>query len=183
MFDMLNLRERPIFEQMRAQNPSAPRDAARAQAAREWNARVLQQRRTRSSRRCTRAGAPSAREPTTRGVPGGRGAHQRPAPAALVSRYFKVKMRDVGGTAIMLLQAPIIGVLLALVFGGQKDAIPFWCLGALQELAQEAAAQASGIDATCSNSMQTTHRPHRRRSSSWSSRRCGSAPATPRARS
>src|SRR4030095_1913174 len=37
---------------------------------------------------------------------------------------------------IMLLQAPIIGFLLALVFGGQKDAIPYWCLGALQELAR-----------------------------------------------
>ncbi len=34
----------------------------------------------------------------------------------------------------MLAQAPIIGVLLALVFGGQKAAIPYWCLGALQEL-------------------------------------------------
>ena len=47
----------------------------------------------------------------------------------LFGRYFKVKVRDVGGTAIMLLQAPIIGVLFALVFGGQRDAIPYWCLG------------------------------------------------------
>jgi hypothetical protein len=54
----------------------------------------------------------------------------------LLSRYFKVKVRDVGGTAIMLLQAPIIGFLLALVFGGQQDAIPYWCLGALQDLAR-----------------------------------------------
>jgi hypothetical protein len=52
----------------------------------------------------------------------------------LFHRYFTVKTRDVAGTAIMLLQAPIIGVLLALVFGGQKEAIPYWCLGALQEL-------------------------------------------------
>jgi hypothetical protein len=37
----------------------------------------------------------------------------------------------------MLLQAPIIGALLALVFGGQKAAIPYWCLGALQELSRQ----------------------------------------------
>jgi hypothetical protein len=38
----------------------------------------------------------------------------------------------------MILQAPIIGVLLAVVFGGQKDAQPAWCLGALNELAAKA---------------------------------------------
>jgi hypothetical protein len=38
----------------------------------------------------------------------------------------------------MLLQAPIIGVLLAIVFGGQEKAIPAWCLGALQELGRKA---------------------------------------------
>jgi hypothetical protein len=38
----------------------------------------------------------------------------------------------------MFLQAPIIGLLLALVFGGQKAAIPYWCLGALQELSKRA---------------------------------------------
>ncbi len=38
----------------------------------------------------------------------------------------------------MLLQAPIIGVLLAIVFGGQEKAIPAWCLGALQELGRRA---------------------------------------------
>jgi hypothetical protein len=34
----------------------------------------------------------------------------------------------------MFLQAPIIGVLLWLVFGGQTAGVPYWCLGALQEL-------------------------------------------------
>jgi hypothetical protein len=52
----------------------------------------------------------------------------------LFSRYFKVKRRDVSGTVIMLAQAPIIGFLLALVFGVQEAAIPYWCLGALQQL-------------------------------------------------
>jgi hypothetical protein len=36
----------------------------------------------------------------------------------------------------MFLQAPIIGIMLAFVFGGAKDAVPFWCLGALQDLAK-----------------------------------------------
>jgi hypothetical protein len=54
----------------------------------------------------------------------------------LFSRYFKTKTRDVSGTAIMLLQAPIIGGLLAVVFGGQRESVPFWCLGALQELSK-----------------------------------------------
>ena len=73
----------------------------------------------------------------------------------LFGRYFKVKMRDASGTAIMLLQAPIIGVLLALVFGGQKDAIPYWCLGALQELARKSGGVGDGLTQTL-NSMQST---------------------------
>jgi hypothetical protein len=60
----------------------------------------------------------------------------------LLSRYFKVKIRDVGGTLIMLLQAPIIGVLLAAVFGGQEKSVPSWCLGALNELAKRAGSKA-----------------------------------------
>jgi hypothetical protein len=72
---------------------------------------------------------------TQQGVPGRASASGQFG--LLFSRYFKVKVRDVSGTAIMLLQAPIIGVLLAGVFGGQKDAIPYWCLGAMQELAQK----------------------------------------------
>ena len=52
----------------------------------------------------------------------------------LMSRYWKVKIRDRAGAAIMFLQAPIIGIMLAFVFYGQQKAVPFWCLGALQEL-------------------------------------------------
>jgi ABC-type multidrug transport system ATPase subunit/pSer/pThr/pTyr-binding forkhead associated (FHA) protein len=141
MFDMLNQRERPIFEAMRAQNASVTRQTARAQAAREWNAEYLNPQnpifqKMFGGRRSVGTGT------TQQGVPGR-------APASgqfglLFSRYFKIKARDVGGTAIMLLQAPIIGVLLAGVFGGQKDAIPYWCLGAMQELAQKSGTAASG---------------------------------------
>jgi hypothetical protein len=52
----------------------------------------------------------------------------------LLSRYWKIKLRDRAGSAIMFLQAPIIGIMLAGVFGWQKDAVPFWCLGALREM-------------------------------------------------
>jgi ABC-type multidrug transport system ATPase subunit/pSer/pThr/pTyr-binding forkhead associated (FHA) protein len=134
MFDMLNQRERPIFDAMRAQNPAASRYTARAQAAREWSAEFFNPQnpifqKMYGGKRSVGAGT------TQQGVPGR-------APSSgqfglLFSRYFKVKVRDVSGTAIMLLQAPIIGVLLAGVFGGQKDAIPYWCLGAMQELAQK----------------------------------------------
>ena len=122
MFDMLNQRERPIFEAMRAQNPQR-RATSRGSRPRASGAPSSSTRRTRSSRRCSAGGARSARARGSAACPR---AAERPAvsSALLLGRYFKVKVRDVGGTAIMLLQAPIIGVLLALVFGGQKDAIP-----------------------------------------------------------
>src|SRR5690606_31499694 len=134
MFDMLNQRERPIFEALRAQNPQTPRFVARMQAAREWHAEFFNQsnpifQQMFSGKRAVGTGSQS------HGVPTGR-AQKRGQFRLLLSRYAKVKMRDVSGTVIMLAQAPIIGGLLALVFGGQKDAIPYWCLGALQELAR-----------------------------------------------
>ncbi|MGC4091278.1 MAG: ATP-binding cassette domain-containing protein [Polyangiaceae bacterium] len=133
MFDMLNQRERPIFDAMRAQNPSTPRYLARAQAAREWNGEYFNPQnpiyqRMFSGKRAVGTGSTQASVQTQ--------PHSAGQFGLLFSRYFKVKVRDVGGTAIMLLQAPIIGVLLAMVFGGQKDAIPYWCLGALQELSR-----------------------------------------------
>jgi ABC transport system ATP-binding/permease protein len=154
MFDMLNLRERPIFEAMKAQNPAASRFLARQQAAREWNAEFFNQQnpifqQMYSGRRAVGAGGPQ------QGIP-----KQRPPTSGqlglLLSRYLKTKMRDSSGTAILLLQAPIIGVLLALVFGGQKDAIPYWCLGALQELSRRAG---GGVDSSDQllRSMKTTN--------------------------
>ncbi len=129
MFDMLNQRERPIFDAMRASNPQTPRYIARQQAAREWSAEFYNPQnpifqKMYAGRRAIGAGS---QQP---------GVGRRTPPTGgqfflLLSRYFKVKVRDVGGTLIMLLQAPIIGLLLALVFGGQREAIPYWCLGAL----------------------------------------------------
>jgi ABC-type multidrug transport system ATPase subunit len=144
MFDMLNQRERPIWDAMRAQDPAAPRIAARLQAAREWHAEYMNPQnpvfqKMFGGRRAVGTGG------AQHGVPMGRASSSGQF-GLLFGRYFKTKMRDVGGTSIMLLQAPIIGVLLALVFGGQKDAIPYWCLGALQELARKAGGIGQGID-------------------------------------
>lgn len=132
MFDVLNQRERPIFEAMRAQNPGTPRAAARQAGAREWNTEFFNDQNPTfqamySGRRAVGAGTERQGVMPTRPATTGQF-------GLLLSRYMRVKTRDVAGTAIMLAQAPIIGVLLALVFGGQKDAIPYWCLGALQEL-------------------------------------------------
>lgn len=139
MFDVLNQREQPIFEQMRAQNPSTPRGAARNYAAKLWEAEY------RASAVFQKMYAP----PRAVGAGSGQGYIPPSAPKTkgqlrlLLSRYLKVKLRDVSGTAIMFAQAPIIGVLLAIVFGGQKPAIPYWCLGALQELARRGGGQGS----------------------------------------
>ena len=65
----------------------------------------------------------------------------------------------------MLLQAPIIGVLLAVVFGGQEKSIPAWCLGALQDPCRR-----RPVHRRSSSPRPTTRRP----SSSWWWRRCGS---------
>jgi ABC transport system ATP-binding/permease protein len=153
MFDMLNQRERPIFEAMRAQNPNTPRFMSRAAAAREWNAEYFNPQnpifqKMFAGRRAVGAGSPPQGMPKTRPRSSGQF-------GLLFSRYWKVKARDVGGTLIMLLQAPIIGVLLAAVFGGQKEGIPFWCLGALQELSKKGGGTGDGINDTLRN-MQAT---------------------------
>lgn len=154
MFDMLNQRERPIYDAMRAQDPSASRFAARQQAAREWNAEFFSQsnpvfQQMYSGRRAVGAGGPQQGMPKSRPPTSGQ-------LGLLFGRYMKTKFRDISGTAIMFLQAPIIGVLLALVFGGQKDAIPYWCLGALQELSRRAGAGMESSDSLLKNMLTTT---------------------------
>ncbi len=133
LFGNIAEREVPIHKHLLAQNPNATRAAARNQGAMLWrqeffsNTNPIYQRMY-SGRRSIGA------EEGQRGVPDTRTSSSGQF-ALLLSRYFKTKVRDVSGTAIMLAQAPIIGVLLAVVFGGQADAAPGWCLGALHELA------------------------------------------------
>jgi ABC transport system ATP-binding/permease protein len=155
MFEMLAMRERPIYEQLRQRNPNASRGEARKLAAIEWRKEFFSDanptyRKMYSGRREIGTGQGQ------RGIPVGR-ATTKGQLGLLLSRYFKVKVRDIGGTAIMLLQAPIIGILLAIVFGGQEKAIPAWCLGALQELGRRAGGSAGGTDVIKGMEVTTDH--------------------------
>ena len=145
MFDMLNMRERGVHEQMKQRDPNVPRNTARLEAAKQWRGEFMHQgnpvfQQMYSGRRAV------GTEPAARGVP------SRPKVALfaqlmlLMSRYWKVKIRDRAGAMIMFLQAPIIGVMLAFVFAGQQKAVPFWCLGALQELGKKVQSSEGSTD-------------------------------------
>jgi len=136
MFEMIAQRERATFEAMKAHDPNIPRGTARKGSAIEWrkefeNNQNPVYRKMYSGRREVGTGQGQRGIPATRVATSGQ-------LGLLLSRYFKVKLRDTAGTAIMLLQAPIIAILLAIVFGGQKLAVPAWCLGALNELGRRA---------------------------------------------
>ncbi len=133
MFEMIAARERPMFEQMKARDPNAQRGQARKLAAIDWR-REYENPQNPIYRRMYSGRREIGTSKTTRGLPATRGSTSGQL-RLLFSRYFLVKVRDVGGTLIMLLQAPIIGALLAVVFGGQKEAVPGWCMGAVQALA------------------------------------------------
>jgi len=135
MFDMLNVRERLVLDDLRRADPSVPRSYARTEAAKGWRAEFFQNdsplfQRMYSGRRAI------GTQPTLRGrgVPHHADIDVGRQLGLLISRYWRVKIRDRIGSAIMFLQAPVIGILLSIVFGGQKPSVPYWCLGALQEL-------------------------------------------------
>jgi ABC transport system ATP-binding/permease protein len=143
MFDMIKQREHATLEGLRAQNPNATRADARVAAARAWHQEFFEREHPTclamySGRRQVGGSKGGAALPKRR--PRTRGQFW-----LLFSRYFNVKRRDVGGMAIMLLQAPIIGLLLAAVFGGQKESIPHWCLGAMKELASRLGAPGRSV--------------------------------------
>jgi ABC-type multidrug transport system ATPase subunit/pSer/pThr/pTyr-binding forkhead associated (FHA) protein len=134
MFDMLNLRERGMLEELKRKDPTVPRNIARLEAARQWRGEFFQQQNPVFQKMFSGNRAVGT-EPVARGVPHRGGVAVVRQLGLLLSRYWKVKIRDHAGAAIMFLQAPVIGLMLAMVFGGQKEAVPFWCLGALQDLA------------------------------------------------
>jgi ABC-type multidrug transport system ATPase subunit/pSer/pThr/pTyr-binding forkhead associated (FHA) protein len=149
MFEMIAGRERPIFDAMKARDPNAQKGHARRLAAVEWrkeyeNPQNQVYRKMYSGRREIGTGQGQRGLPATRATTSGQF-------GLLLSRYFKVKVGDKGGTAIMLLQAPIIGGLLALVFGGQEKAAPGWCLGALQKLSAGSGAPPPKLTETTDN--------------------------------
>jgi ABC-type multidrug transport system ATPase subunit/pSer/pThr/pTyr-binding forkhead associated (FHA) protein len=144
MFEMIAQRERATFEGMKQRDPNIARGTARKGAALEWRAEYENNqnpvyRKMYSGRREIGTGQGQRGIPATRVATSGQ-------LGLLLSRYFKVKIRDTAGTAIMLLQAPIIAILLAIVFGGQQRAVPAWCLGALNELGRKAGTAAASGD-------------------------------------
>ncbi|MDP9001774.1 MAG: FHA domain-containing protein [Myxococcota bacterium] len=154
MFDMLNVRERLVLDEMRRQNPQVTRSTARAEAARAWRAEYFRNdsplfQQMFSGRRAI------GTAPAARGVPHRADVAVVRQLGLLLSRYWRVRLRDRTGSAIMFLQAPVIGALLWLVFGGQKDAVPYWCLGALQELSTKNNMSANATS-NLLNSMQPT---------------------------
>ncbi|HLK40058.1 MAG TPA: FHA domain-containing protein, partial [Polyangiaceae bacterium] len=154
MFDMLNLRERLVLDEMRKSNPQTQRAQARMEAARAWRTEFFRNdnpvfQSMYSGKRAI------GTAPGARGVPGRADVAKFRQLRLLLSRYWRVKTRDRMGSAIMFLQAPIIGVLLWLVFGGQKEAVPYWCLGALQELSTKNN-MSSTAQTNLLNSMQPT---------------------------
>ncbi|WP_394848154.1 FHA domain-containing protein [Pendulispora brunnea] len=142
MFDMLNVRERAVHEEMKRRDPNTPRNTARLDAARAWRHEFFQNTNPVYQRMFSGPRAVGS-EAAARGTPHRSGVALFHQLMLLMSRYWKVKIRDHAGAAIMFLQAPIIGIMLAGVFAGQKAAIPFWCLGAIQDLANRRADAAS----------------------------------------
>jgi hypothetical protein len=131
-----------------------PRGRARQLGAREWRKDYFNDqnpiyRKMYSGRREIGTGAGQ------RGLPPGRSKTSGQL-RLLVSRYFKVKVRDVSGLLIMLLQAPIIGTLLAVVFGGADEAVPGWCLAAMQQLSSKAQGPAEAGAAVLKDMKATT---------------------------
>jgi ABC-type multidrug transport system ATPase subunit/pSer/pThr/pTyr-binding forkhead associated (FHA) protein len=155
MFDMLNVRERLVLEEMKRSNPGALRQQARVEASKGWRAEFFRQDNPvygamYSGRRAI------GTVPAARGVPHRADVAVVRQLGLLLSRYWRVKLRDRMGAAIMFLQAPIIGVLLWLVFGDQTPAVPYWCLGALQELSKKNASAAASTPNLLSTMQPTT---------------------------
>ncbi len=144
MFDMLKQREGKVFDEMKTRDPNTPRAVARLAAAKQWREEFFANGNTTFGKMYSGARAIGQSE----GHKSGGGFHRGAPPVLrqlglLISRYFKVKLRDRAGTVIMLAQAPIIGALLCLVFGPQRAGPPPWCLAALQGLKTLAAGEAT----------------------------------------
>lgn len=138
MFDLLKRREDDMLKL--PQLAGQPKPAVRLLAAQEWRKEFYQDqnpvyREMYSGNR--QPGTPGQNRPPTKvSVPLLRQLR------LLFVRYAIVKMRDRVGTAILFLQAPIIGLLLATVFSDPPKMVNFWCQAKVAE-AEAAAAKAS----------------------------------------
>jgi hypothetical protein len=145
MFDMLNLRERVVWDDMKRQQPDTTRNVARLEAARHWRAEFMHPQNPVFQQMFSGKRAVGT-EAAARGVPHRAEVALFQQLKLLMSRYWKVKVRDRANAVIMFAQAPIIGIMLSFVFAGQKEAVPFWCLGALQELGKKVQSSSGSTD-------------------------------------
>jgi ABC-type multidrug transport system ATPase subunit len=121
MFDQLKVREDAVYDPKVHPN----RSAARLAAAKLWRQEFYRpdnptQVEMYSGRR--QPGQPGQNRPPTRVRP-----PLTRQLRLLLSRYLRIKLGDKVGLAILLLQAPIIGGLLAAVFYDPPDAPNLWC--------------------------------------------------------
>ena len=121
MFDLLKKREQDAL----ASGRFADRAAARSAATALWRAEFYDQNNPTYRKMYTgtrQPGNPSeSRSPSRAKVPLLRQF------GLLYRRYTTIKLRDRAGTAILLAQAPIIGVLLAVVFSAPARMPNMWC--------------------------------------------------------
>jgi ABC-type multidrug transport system ATPase subunit len=147
MFDLLKKREEDLVASGQFPNKGAARMAAAAQ----WRAEYYDQNNPTYRKMYSGArqpGTPSAsRAPSRAKVPLVRQFW------LLFKRYAIVKRRDRAGTAILFLQAPIIGVLLALVFFDPTKMPNMWCQQFVQSIEAKAMAAGAQLPPGCAQDM------------------------------
>jgi ABC transport system ATP-binding/permease protein len=143
MFDLLKKREEDALASGQFPNKAAARSASAA----KWRAEFFQEHNPTYRKMFTgtrQPGKPSeSRAPSRAKVPLFRQFW------LLYKRYSTVKRRDRAGTAILLAQAPIIGVLLALVFSDPAKMPSMWCQQFLQGLETTAMKDGARVTPAC----------------------------------
>ena len=143
MFDLLRQRE----DEFIATRQFADRPAARLAASQAWRAEYY-----RTENPTYRKMYSGSRQPGTAG--GNRPARRATVPwvrqfRLLLERYAIVKQRDRVGITIMLAQAPIIGVLLAMVFAHPARSPNMWCRFYVERLELAARRAGTMLDPAC----------------------------------
>ncbi|MDP3278317.1 MAG: ATP-binding cassette domain-containing protein [Deltaproteobacteria bacterium] len=143
MFDQLRHREQLFVDSGQYAN----KGDARLAAAQAWRAEYFRQDNPTYVRMYTGPRAPgqagTSPQPTRLRVPLARQFF------LLLERYAKVKQRDRSGTAVMLAQAPIIGVLLAAVFHDSAKVPNLWCRMAIERIENAARTAGQNVDPRC----------------------------------
>jgi ABC-type multidrug transport system ATPase subunit len=143
MFDLLKKRE----EDAVASGKYPDKPSARSGAAAQWRAEYYD-----ANNPIYRKMYTGARQPGK--ATGSRAPSRAKVPLfrqfwLLLKRYSTVKRRDRTGTAILLAQAPIIGVLLAVVFSDPAKMPNLWCQQLLQGMEGAAASKGAQLAPTC----------------------------------